>query len=402
MVLLRKACQECNVNLDDLQDFIKKKYIIEKVFTKKYPIRGSISNYAIVYDLPDIISNLSRQIYFTYFQKICRQIARVLETFVKLIEDKQKILFGLKRVTETKLEEWIHIKVEELIIQRIMNRQSELSIIFHAQNKPFYVNSFILARFLDTTLLEAAEILREESSPIYQDIIDLGLPRDMISPVSYLISYDLLHRIKNHQEMQAMKIDIIKEDRIQEEQERIEERMISNQANTLNWIDKKITSTLISVQAVSVNPTSLYWSDKDQKIVVENIIQHSRLPNRTICNICGTNTTDQACPDHSEEYIEATPRDLYAQFFKFAYKTIQKNFQEIKVPAYARLQQKVADMIDEAVQNRLQKSLTREESNQLIEGEERFVAEIIAKTIGKSLDKAIYKKFKVNLRKKKS
>ena len=59
-------------------------------------------------------------------------------------------------------------------------------------------------------------------------------------------------------------------------------------------------------------------------------------------------------------------------------------------------------MIDEAVHDRLQKTLTREESNQLIEGEERFVAEIIAKTIGKSLDKAIYKKFKTTLRKKKS
>ena len=82
-----------------------------------------------------------------------------------------------------KSEEWIWIKLEELLINRLKKRQKELVLIFNADNKPFLVNGFILARLIDSSLEKTIQIYNNSPSPIYKNVRDIKLRKDLISPI---------------------------------------------------------------------------------------------------------------------------------------------------------------------------------------------------------------------------
>ena len=96
-----------------------------------------------------------------------------------------------------------------------------------------------------------------------------------------------------------------------------EELHKAQQANTLNWIEKKITATLMSLKSSNLNPTGLYWSEKDQKIAMDTLKLHSELTDRKICSLCGKDCTEDVCPTHGEEAIrDATAlRSFYSILF---------------------------------------------------------------------------------------
>ncbi len=401
ILTLKNICKTMDVTFEELQQKYQQKMIIEKLIRKKYPLKGPISCYTMVFDIPEILANLCKTIYFTFFRKISCQISRVLETYVKIKEDKGLYLLGLKRIFEsTRNEEWVVVKIEELIIQRLMRRQEELAMIFNAENNAFLVNSFIYARLVDCNLNDANDILHNEPSFFYGDSIDLSLPKDMISPVSYIFAYDLLHRFKDNQEFLKIQKEQIREMKDQKSEEKLNEIKKVQKLNTLNWIDKKITSSLISVSAVSVNPTTLYWNDKDTQVVVDNLMNHSKLEGRKICSECFSDVTRSPCVDHPNSQKKGNSADLMVQYYYFALSRIKENWKKTKIPPYQEMNEQVLSWLNELMKQRLNRNITEDEIDQMIEGERREISLKIANAIGQKLDKAIYKKFKANLKKK--
>ncbi|WP_371802067.1 hypothetical protein [Candidatus Lokiarchaeum ossiferum] len=400
ILVLKNICRTLKIEFDDLRQLFQKKMIIEKIIRKKYPLKGPTSCYSMVFDIPEILANLCKTIYFTFFRKISCQFARVLETYVKIKEDKGLYLLGIKRIFEsTANEEWVVIKIEELIIQRLMRRQEELAMIFNAENDAFLVNSFIYARLFDCNLSDANEILHNEPSFFYGDSIGLGLPKDMISPVSYIFAYDLLYRFKDNQEFLKIQKEQLKEMKNQKSTEKRDEIKKVQKLNTLNWIDKKITSSLMSVSAVSVNPTTLYWNEKDTQIVIDNLMIHSKLKDRKICSECNYDVSSSSC-EHPNSHRKANAIDLMAQYYHFALTRIKQNWEKTKVPTIQELTDNIHIWLNEIMFPRLNRNITENDIDQMIEGERRGLSQKIAIAIGQKLDKAIYKKFKANLKKK--
>ncbi|MHA1474790.1 MAG: hypothetical protein ACTSQ5_06345 [Promethearchaeota archaeon] len=397
------ACQMANVDFEKYKQLCRKKQIITNIIQKKYPLKGPYSCYSMVYDLPEIFQNLSRHVYYKYIEKVCRHIARVLETYIKIKEDKGLYLHGLRRIfNSTEEEEWVVVNIEELIIQRIMDRQHELSIIFNAETDAYLVNSFILARLLDIDLKSAMNMLKNEPSSVYKNAVELTLPKELISPRSYIIAYDILTRFKEHQELILIKKEQVfeakQEEKIQYEKDVKEARTLT----TLNWIDKKITSGLISISATTTNPTKLYWNEKDQRITSENLKMHSELKNIKICRVCGQELTNSPCPEHPGNEKEANPVDLFSSFYAFALSRIKLHWSKFKIPTYELIFNEVLNWVVETSEKRLGKKIIPEESTNLLEGERLEISNKIASSIGTYLDKALYKKFKANIKNRKN
>ncbi len=400
---IKLACQMADVDFEKYKQLCKKKQIITNIIQKKYPLKGPYSCYSMVYEIPEIYQNLSRHVYYKYIEKVCRHIARVLETYIKIKEDKGLYLLGFRRIfNSTEEEEWVVVNIEELIIQRIMDRQSELSIIFNAETDAYLVNSFILARLLDIDLKSAMKMLKNESSSVYKDVVELSLPKELISPRSYIIAYDILTRFKENQELLLIKKEQIfetkKEKKIQYEENIKKARTLT----TLNWIDKKVTSSLISISAITTNPTKLYWNEKDQRITSENIKLHSELKNIKICLVCGKDLTNSRCLEHPGNEKEANPVDLFTSFYAFALSRIRLHWNKFKLPTYEIISNEVLNWVVEISEKRLGKKILPEESTSLLEGERLEISNNIASSIGIHLDKALYKKFKATMKNKKN
>ena len=264
------------------------------------------------------------------------------------------------------------------------------------------MNSFILARLLDIDLKSAMNMLKNESSSVYKSAIELTLPKELISPRSYIIAYDILNRFKEHQELLLMKkeqiFESIQKKKIQYEKDVKEARTLT----TLNWIDKKITSGLIAISATTTNPTKLYWNEKDQRITSDNLKMHSELKNIKICPVCGQDLTNSPCKEHPGNEKEANPVDLFSSFYAFALSRIKLNWSKFKIPTYELISNEVLNWVVETSEKRLGKRIIPEESTNLLEGERLEISNKIASSIGNYLDKALYKKFKANIKNRKN
>ena len=237
---------------------------------------------------------------------------------------------------------------------------------------------------------------------MYKDVVELNLPKELISPRSYIIAYDILTRFKENQELLLIKKEQIfeskKEKKIQYEEDIKKARSLT----TLNWIDKKVTSSLISISAITTNPTKLYWNEKDQRITSENIKLHSELENIKICPVCGKDLTNSQCLEHPGNEKEANPIDLFTSFYAFALSRIKLHWSKFKLPTYELISNEVLNWAVEISEKRLGKKILPKESSSLLEGERLEISNNIASSIGNHLDKALYKKFKATMKNKKN
>jgi len=399
MNYLRDACQELKFDYDHIIGLYQKELILKGPLAQKYGFSW-LNQFLSLFDLPDIYQNLGRFIYFSIFAKNCRQIARILETYVKTKEDKGLFLVGIKRILDIKeQEEWVPVKIEELMIERLKNRQAELSTIFNAENNAFLVNAFIVARLFDLPLNTAIEQLTTDRTTIYGDDLDLPLPKDTISPISYIIALDIVNRLKSSQEMKQTQKEQFQESTAAQVEKQHDEIKKVQESSTLNWIEKKITATMVSVKSANLNPTSLYWSEKDAKIAIENLKLHSELKDKKICAECGYDLTQGPCPQHQlTKEKRATPLDLFNQYYNFALTRIQTLSTKVKIPPYPELGLEILAWMNESMNRRLRKDITPDDADKIIEGERLDVAKKIAQSIGEYLDKALYKIFKEQLK----
>ena len=374
--IINQISAKINKDKDDFLKIYRKKQIIrEKIFNLV-----NVSNYSslvLFLDHKDILMRLSREIFFIIFSKISRQVSRILETYIKVKEDKSLYLLGIKHIFNSiNQEKWIAIKIEELIIERIMNRQKELSTIFDAVRNPFLVNGFILARFVDEKLSESEKSLREEPSAVYNKITSLPLPKDMISPVSYCISYDLLQRFKNFYEKRLLQIETASNKEKLKLDIKKKEIRIAQERNTFNWIERKITSSIMRISSKGINPTTLYWnSKKDTSTCSDNIKLHSE--------ILGDNTV----------------LERFTDFYFFAVLRMKELWPQMKTPDYEKLKSEVYEICAQEMIVRIGLKPTEEMIDEkIIEGDRWNIANKISSLIGKRLDKILYKKFKKSLK----
>jgi hypothetical protein len=357
-----------DVSINDLREFVRKKQIIDKIFFQDL----GLSNYSqiiLLNDFDKILNNLVKDLFYFLLSKILRQLSRIIELYGIVSNDKALFTSALKRTGKTiDNEDWAQIKLEELSIERLIKRQKELVVVFNANNQVFLVNGFILSRLTNTSLEESIFELKNEDSYIYKEVLPLKLKADLISPISYCIAYDLIKRFESFKEVEKEKVEIATEaEKKIEKDKKIEIRKIQEE-NTLNWIERKITSTLMGINRPGLNPRQFYWQKKDAKIATEQIIIHSRLEGGSFNRFC--------------------------EFYHFAVEKIKSQMVNMNLPNYDRIKTDTSAIIDRILSERLGHAPNSVEIDKMLDGERYEIAKEIAKKIGVLLDDAVYLKFK--------
>jgi len=351
-----------------LKEFIQKKQAIDKIFLDELKLID-YAHILFILEFEEIINEMAKDVFFYILSKILRQLSRIIESYLKVSNDKSLFLLALKKIYGiTESEDWVKVKLEELIINRIIRRQKELVIVFDAINQPFLVNGFILARLKNTSLKEAIAELTNTVSPIYEDIAPLSLKSNLMSPISYCIGYDILKRLEIFEEKHKIEVEQIIESKEKEKEIKAQKLREEQELSTLNWIERRIASSLMRINSPGINPNQLYWQEKDTKIATENIKLHSKLT--------------------------GNPLELIHQYFVFAIEKIKNFTDEIVLPNKEKSRNIVSDIYQKTINKRLSKTELKDEQEKLLDGERYEIATQIAIRIGRLLDKALYSKFK--------
>lgn len=366
---LWKALEErLGFSINDLREFVRKKQIIDTIFFQGLHL-NNYSQIILIIDFEHILNNLVKDIFFYLLSKIFRQLGRIIESYDKISNDKTLFLLALKKmegILET--EEWVKIKLEELIIQRLIKRQKELVIVFDANNQVFLVNGFILSRMTDKPLKEKITDLREGASLVYEEIAPLKLKPDLISPVSYCMAYDLIKRFEKFEKARILKVENVLESEKKGKEEKRKLIREKQEESTLNWIERRITSSLMRINSSGINPNQLYWQDKDNKIATDNIKLH--------CELKGDKT------------------DLFIEYFIFAIEKIKEFIPEMDLPEKDAVVSEIINIIEKVLEERMGHKPNFDEIQNMLDGERFEIAKRIALKIGSLLDKALYYKFK--------
>ena len=366
--LLRILEEKTGITVNNLQQYIKKKEAIDKVFLGELKLKD-YSHILFILEFEEIIDRIAKDIFFYILSKILRQLSRIIEVYSKVSNDRSIFLLALKKLDgTTDSEEWIKVKLEELMIERLNKRQEELVIVFNAINQPFVVNGFILARLMEISLREAVSELRNNGSLIYKDFADLSLKSDIISPISYCIGYDIIKRFQNFEKKRKAEVERIIESKGKIQEEKAKKIREVQELSTLNWIERRITSSLMRITSPGINPNQLYWQEKDTKIATDNIKLHSEL--------------------------KGDPIELISEFFNFAVLKIRSFVTDIKLPDFDKIKEMVNNITEKTLMKRLKVIPTLEQKKDILDGERYEIGNQVALKIGKLLDKGLYQRFR--------
>lgn len=368
LVLWEKIEEITGFDKSEIKTFLLKKQIIDKIFIEKLEIKD-YSQILTLLEFNTILDRIVKDIFFYILSKILRQLSRIIESYSKVVNEKTLFLLALKKIIGTKKsEEWVRVKIEELLIQRIINLQEEIVVIFDAFKDPFLVNGFLLGRLTDISLNKAIHDLENQTSPIFEGITPLRLKTDIISPVSYCLSYDLIKRFQQYEKERKEKVkEVIKQKKKEEEKKKREVKK-KQQETTFNWIERRITSSFMRIKSSGINPNQLFWQEKDTNKTIENLKIHSE---------AGSNPISQ-----------------FEEFFYFAIQKIKSFDSDLKLPTKEKIQSFIRNIIEKIMVKRLSHEPNMEEIKNMLEGERLEVSTQIAKKIGKIFDKALYTKFK--------
>ena len=360
--------KEVGSSINSLREYIRKKEAIDRVFLNELNLQN-YSHILFILEFDEIINELAKGIFFYILSKILRQLSRIIELYLKVSNDRSLFLLTFKKIYgTTDSEEWIRIKLEELIIARLIKRQEEIVVVFNASNQPFLVNGFIFARLMEKSMKSAIYDLKNEPSTIYEDTSPLKLKSDIFSPISYCVGYDIIKRFETFEEFRISEVEQIVKEKKKEKEEKAQRLREQQELNTLNWVERRITGSLMRINSPGINPNQLYWQDKDTKIATDNIKLHSEL--------------------------KGEPAELFTQFFNFVVEKIKINALEMKLPNSEKIIEVINNIVEKIITKRLGHSPTPEEKRNILDGERYEIANQIALRIGRLLDKALYSKFK--------
>ncbi len=401
---VKDACKVLGESYEVIINLYNKFQVVNQIIKSVLPI-GGINWLVLIFDIDSIMENLSRIIYYSIFSSVCKQMSRILEVYIKINEDKSILLLGIKKVLEGKDEtDWVRIKIEELLIHRIMKRQAELAAVFNAENDPFYVNGYILARLIDSNLKLVVDDLKNKPSVCYEGIKELPLPGNIISPVSYPLAYEVFRKFILNHELDKIKVEELAVQNKEAEEERKKIIKSKQEEKTMDWIEKRIVQSMMIITREGINPTNLYWDDeKDLKVCMNAIKSHSELKGKSICPKCGMGVENGHCKNHQDTPPNKDEfTDLVTQFYYFSMQKILELSQSKKSVEYEELRSEVKQISAEVLKQRLKRDPTDEDYNKTIEGERLQIAKAIAENIGIALNKALNKKFKEGMAAKKT
>ena len=361
--------ERLGVKMNDLREFVRKKQIIDDLFFKEL----NLNNYEqilLLLEFDEILNRLVKDIFLFILSKILRQYSRLIELYEKITNDKGLFLLALKKIDGTlQSEEWIRIKFEELIIKRIMKRQEELTVVLNAHNQVFLVNGFILALLTDKSLKESISDLRNNPSKIYSKVKPIKLKAEMLSPISYCIAYDLLKRFEEYNSLNKIKAIEAIETEKQDYEEKIKAIREKQEKNTFNWIERKITSSLMGINRPGINPNQFYWDkEKDTRILKDSIKIFSETG------------------EH--------PRQMFYKFYEDVVNLIKRLEPNFKLLSIDQLKLEVDEILNHVLSSRISNISSEIEVDNMLDGERVNISQKIAEKIGQLLDKALYFKFK--------
>ncbi len=107
--LIRFLEENTGAKINDLIQYIRKKRVIDKVFLEDLKIK-SYSHLLFILEFEDIITEISKDIFFYILSKILRQLSRIIEVYLKVSNDRSLYLLSLKKMDgTTDSEEWVKV-----------------------------------------------------------------------------------------------------------------------------------------------------------------------------------------------------------------------------------------------------------------------------------------------------
>ncbi len=366
--LWQEIQKKINHKKNEIRETLRKKELVEKFFFEKLQLKN-YDQILLLLEFDHFLENLSKEIFFQLISKILRQLSRIIESYLKITSDKALYLLGLKKISGlTESEDWVRIKLEELLINRIMDRQKELTVVLNAVDKPFLVNGFMLSRLIDIPLEASIKELQESPSPLYEDIKPVKLHSEFIYPSSYCLAFDLLKRFEKFEEKRKKEVKKVVEEKVEKKEQKKKELRKKQQESAFNWIERRIISALMRINSPGINPTLLYWQENDTKITSDNIKLYSEKEGNTI--------------------------DLFIEFFTFAIDKIREHAPSLILPDKQKISAFVKTTVNKILMERIKREPSPEDINTILEGERFEISKTIANKIGEFLNKALYAKFK--------
>jgi len=357
-----------NVSIEDVRSFHKdlnqmKKDAIQEHFINAHGLQGT-DHLLFALDYQSILELLSKHVYYSFLTRMLRPLGRLIESYDKIGADRALFSPILSHLLQPNAEQWVAIKLEELVIARIMKRQQELSLLF-STNDGLLINGFILARLLNISLHDAQRQLLRDTSTVYASIADLSLPPHLISPVSYCVALDIFKRLQERIRIKERERQERLHEREEKEQQATTQRVERSKERALEWIEKRITSALLSQ---AVNPTTLYWKDKDAATCTEHAAAYSRLSEDPIINL--------------------------SQFFAFSIDKIKQFQPDAKVWSEDQILTLLQEAFSTVMKKRIGQEPSEEERTSMLDGERLEVAAMMSTKFRKLFDGAVYRKFK--------
>ncbi len=378
--LLNEVCKRVNISPETLKSLIEKDKLLKQIF-KDSEIRD-IEQIRLSLKMDNILKEISREIFYTLITNFLRSISRIVEQYQKIKRDKEIFLIAINRIFDLKSSEnWIKVKVEDLIINKIMDRQKE--IVDLVENKdPFFINGFIWARLSDKTIKKALEELKKTNSPVYEDIKPLSLSFDNIPPISYATAYDMCIRIEKG--LQTKRLESKKRKAKEEVMKTAETKQVFKDADTYGWLEKRINMSLMRIG--KIQPSQLYWKEEDSNKLSKIILLHTQVKRgQEICPECGENVNLEKCDIHGPCIPKkASLIDTLAKFYSFS-------VDKLKKVDFSSATNFVLQTASPILKKRLGHEPKIEEYEKLLEGEILELGKVLGEDIGKKLNKALYK-----------
>ncbi|MHA1796809.1 MAG: hypothetical protein ACTSVY_00035 [Candidatus Helarchaeota archaeon] len=370
---IEDAVKVSRTRIKQLLEFEKK---LNKEILTPFEFNG-VSQLRLTLSLEKVLDKLEKDLFYSNFKNFLHFFSRIIELYQKIKKDKEIFLMAFKRISDLKnSEKWIRVKLEDLIIEKIMKRQNEIQEL-SLKYDPLYINSLIYARLTDESLDSAKKQLSSTKSPIFKQVLPIALKYENIPPVSYATSYDILMRIEDAYFERKKK----KEKKIKKQKERDESKSTIQDIDTYSWIEKRISMALMRMG--KVDPTDLYWNEKDSEKLSKMILLHTKIKeNKLICSVDGE-YVEQQCSNHpSAQIITGGVIENIACLYKFA-------VQRIKDIEYSRILEIVKNEALDILNKR-----GKNEIDKLVEGEIQELGKRMGEKLGKILNNKLYKAFR--------
>ncbi len=374
--ILKLIFDEFKISRERLKELLEIDKKLKDEILLPFQIDG-INQLRLTISLEEILKGLEKDLFYSIFKNFLHFFSRIIELYDKVKKDKEIILIAFKRISELKSsEKWIQVKLEDLIIEKIKRRQSEIQELL-LKTDPLYINSFIFARLSNESIEKRKKDLNLTKSPIYQGILPISLKYENLPPISYATAYDLLMRI----EMEYFEKKKEKEKKIAQKEETKKAEKTLQDVDTYSWIEKRISMAMMRIG--KVDPTTLYWNENDSEKLSKMILLHTQVKEgNKICSTCGK-YIDNSCEKHpNASTLSGTVIENVASFYKFS----TQKFKDIE---YSR----TLEIVNEEALEILKKR-GKTDVNALVEGEIQDLGKVMGEKLGKLMNKSLYKEYK--------